>query len=211
MLKNKGRFTFAALSVILFLTSTFSHAATLPSSLLSRVASALQRDFVSINEVGTYSLSDEADGRFDLVVIGSGRNGYQGWRVEVWSVERSRLMKRWDSQVSAQGLEFENSGPKSANVDPKEKDYDLLIEGCAQHMCSDGVSGFLLFSGRGGKTYRAKVVAGEFDGSINQTNKYDVTFSPGITDEAKTRLKAAICSSNAITNKHGLPFMCSEK
>jgi hypothetical protein len=183
-------------------------AASLPSSILPAVAEALKRDFVSVEEIGTYSMSDEPDGQFDLVVVGSARSRYQGWRVEVWSVENGRLSKRWDSHVWATGVEFEVSGSKSVDVQPKGYDYDVVVEGCARHECADGISGFLVFSGKTRKTHKAKLITQGLDRENTESPKYDVTFSDGITDEAKKTLVDAICTSRAITNKQGLPFEC---
>jgi hypothetical protein len=135
--------------------------------------------------------------------------GRESWRVEVLSVDHRRLNKIWDSAVSVKEPEFENSGSENVEIRPKEKDYDLLIEGCAVHQCRDGIDGFLLFSGKARTAFNAKVVTMPDQGSI-VTPKYIVTFSKGITDDAKETLKGAICSTNAnvITNKKGLPFEC---
>jgi hypothetical protein len=127
--------------------------------------------------------------------------------VEVLGVEDGRVAKKWDSEVSATEVEFQNSKVENIDVHPEESDYDLLIDGCARHECWNGVEGFLLFSGKTGQTYKAKVVAQEL-GSTTLTPKYDVTFSAGISARAKQILQDAICRSSAISNKPGLPFDC---
>jgi len=208
MNKMPSSFRIGILSSVVIFSAMLCAAASLPSSILPAVAEALKRDFVSVEEIGTYSMSDEPSGQFDLVVVGTGRTRYLGWRVEVWSVENGRLSKRWDSDVSARGVEFEVSGLKGVDVHPKGFDYDVVIEGCAQHECADGISGFLVFSGKTRNTYKAKLVTRGLDREYTESPKYDVTFSDGINDNAKKALVDAICASSAISNKQGLPFPC---
>jgi hypothetical protein len=182
--------------------------ASLPSSVLPAVTQAIQRDFSSIDRIETYSMSDDIDGQFDIIAIGTERARDGGWRVEVLSVRNRRVIKRWDSAVLAREAEFDRSGPGGVNVQEKEYDYDLIIEGCAQHLCHDGISGFLVFSGKTGKTHKAKLITQGLDRSPTDSPKYDVTFSPGISEDAKMVLQQAICTSYAISNKQGLPFAC---
>jgi hypothetical protein len=186
-----------------------SHGQSLPSSSLPSVTKAIERDFGLVDEIRTISMSDEPSGRFDFIVIGAKRSKdpeWAGWRVEVLSVIHGRVIKKWDSAVSATEVDFERSGIENIDVRPKEHDYDVLIEGCAHHQCGDGIDGFLLFSGKSGKEYKAKVVARDMGSS--QRPNYDVTFSNDISDEAKRILQDEICSSTVISNKLGLPFPC---
>jgi hypothetical protein len=168
----------------------------------------IQRDFGSIEEIDTIGMTDDPGGRFDVVVVGSRHGSWGGWRVEVLSISHHRLRKRWDSVISAKEQEFEASGSQFVDVRVKHYDYDILISGCVAHNCGDGIDGFLVFSGKTGKTYKAKIVTQGLVKPITGAPKYDVTFSPGITDGAKKILQDAICSSNAISNKPGLPFEC---
>lgn len=180
----------------------------LPSADLPALTAMIQRDFGSIDEIDTIGMTDDPGGRFDVVVVGGRHGSWGGWRVEVLSISHHRLRKRWDSVISAKEPEFENSGGKSVKVRVKDYDYDILIDRCVAHNCGDGIDGFVVFSGKTGKTYKAKVVTQGLDKPITGAPKYDVTFSPGITDGAKKILQDAICSNNAVSNKQGLPFEC---
>jgi hypothetical protein len=204
------RATFAMATVIsgFLISSMLGRAASLPMTTLRPVTEALERDFTSIEEIRTMSMSDDYAGRFDLVIVGTGRIPNGGWRVEVLSVDHHRLAKRWDSVVSAKEMEFDASGPQSIHVYPEDYDYNLVIEGCAQHACHDGISGFLVFSGKAGKTYKAKVVTQGLDRPPTDSPRYDVTFSKDISDDARKVLQDAICTSNAISSKQGLQFPC---
>lgn len=180
----------------------------LPSVDLPALTAMIQRDFGSIDEIYTIGMTDDPGGRFDVVVVGGRHGSWSGWRVEVLSISHHRLRKRWNSVISAREPEFESSGGKSVKVRMKDYDYDILIDGCVAHNCGDGIDGFLLFSGKTGKTYKAKMVTQGLVKPITGPPKYEVTFSPGITDGAKKILQDAICSSNATSNKSGLPFEC---
>jgi hypothetical protein len=182
--------------------------ASLPSSVLPAVTQAIQQDFTVIEKVETYSMSDDIAGQFDIVVVGTGRARHEGWRVEVFSVHKHRLTKRWDSAVAARGAEFDVIGLGNIDMREKESDYDLLVDGCVPHMCHDGISGFLVFSGKTGRAYKAKLVTQGLDKDFTESPKYDVTFSEGISDDAKKVLQEAICNSYMIGNKQGLPFTC---
>jgi hypothetical protein len=181
--------------------------APLPASDMRAVTNIVERDFGSVDNIRTIGMTDDPLGRFDVVVIGS-RPRNDGWRVEVISISNHKATKTWDSTVSAHGLEFSGSGPKSVNINVKEYDYDLMIEGCAPHLCHDGVSGFLILSGKAGKTFKAKVVTQGLDQEFSRTPKYDVTFSPNVDSKAKTALESFICHSRTLGNKPGLPFSC---
>jgi hypothetical protein len=211
-MNNKRARFLTALLISGFLSSNVPcQTASLPSSVLPAVTQAIQRDFMSIDRVETYSMSDEINGRFDVVVIGTERapsGKWGGWRVEVLSVHNHRLTKRWDSAISAREVEFAASGPGAVEVREMEYDYDLVVGGCAQHLCKDGISGFLLFSGKTGKTYKAKLVTQGLDESPTGSPKYDQAFSPDISEDAKKVLQEAICKSGTISNKQGLPFAC---
>jgi hypothetical protein len=178
----------------------------LPASDLSAVTARIQRDFSSVDEIHTIGMTDDPDGRFDVVVVGSSRGG--GWRVEALSVEHHRLAKKWDSDASAKGVEFDVLGLKGIDVREKDYDYDIVMSGCAPHQCGDGINGFLVFSGGTGMTHKAKVVTRDLDKPPTGPPTYDVTFSPEITAGAKKILQSAICASNSISNKQGLPFVC---
>jgi hypothetical protein len=180
----------------------------LPSADLPTITATIQRDFSSIDEIRTISMTDDPDGRFDIIVVGTRRESGGGWRVEAIGVDHHQLRKRWDSVISAREPEFESSGRNGIDVRKKDYDYDILIQGCVARECGDGIDGFLVFSGRAGKTYKAKVVTQGLDKPVAGASKYDVTFSTGISDEAKRILQDAICSSSAISNKPGLPFEC---
>ncbi|MGO9640850.1 MAG: hypothetical protein ACLP1Y_06050 [Candidatus Acidiferrales bacterium] len=156
-------------------------------------------------------MSDEPNGRFDFIVTG-GRHGrdpeWAGWKMEVLSVDHGRVTKIWDSEVSAAELEFQVTSTGDIDVRHNGHDYDLVMEGCTPHQCGDGIDGFLVFTGYTRKTYKAKVVALAPYKPFTAEQKYDVTFSAGITDDSKATLEDEICSSSAISNKPGLPFKC---
>jgi hypothetical protein len=200
----------AVLAVILLATASDGQSP-MPSADLSQLTTVIQRDFRSIDDIHMIRMSDEPGGRFDFVVMGL-RHRWSGWRVEAISIEHHQLRIRWDSEskISVKEIEFALSGPKAVDIQEKDNDYNLLISGCAPHLCFDGVHGFLLFSAKTAKTYKAKVVTQGLDKALTDTPKYDVTFSPGITSDAKDILQDAICSSssNEISNKSGLPFEC---
>lgn len=181
--------------------------APLPASDMRSVTNIIERDFGSVDSVRTIGMTDDPLGRFDVVVIGSKpRNA--GWRVEVISISGHKARTTWDSTITAGGLEFSNSGPKSIVINAKDDDYDLMIEGCAPHLCSDGVSGFLIFSGKAGTTVKAKVVTEGLDQAFSRTPKYDVTFSPNVDSNARTALESLICHARTLSNKPGLSFSC---
>jgi hypothetical protein len=181
--------------------------APLPASDVRSVANIIARDFGSIDSFHTIGMTDDALGRFDIVVIGS-KPRNSGWRVEVISVSDHKATTTLDSAVTADGLEFSNSGHKSVIINANDYDYDLTIEGCAPHLCFDGVSGFLIFSGKTGKTVKAKVVTEGLNKSFSQNRKYDVTFSSNLDSNARTALESVICHSKTLSNKPGLPFSC---
>jgi len=181
--------------------------APLPASDMRSVTNIIEREFGSVDSVRTIGMTDVPLGRFDIVVIGSKPHN-AGWRVEVISVSDHKATTTWDSAISADSLEFSNSGPKSVVINAKEYDYDLTIEGCAPHLCYDGVSGFLIFSGKAGKTVKAKVVTEGLDQAFSQTPKYDVTFSPNIDNDSKVALESFVCQARTLGNKLGLPFSC---
>jgi hypothetical protein len=152
-------------------------------------------------------MTDDPLGRFDVVVVGS-KPRDAGWRVEVISISNHKATMTWDSTVTADGPEFSNSGPKSVIINVKEYDYDLMIEGCAPHLCYDGVSGFLIFSGKAKRTVKARVVTEGLDQAFSRTPKYDVTFSPNIDNDSRLALENLICHARTLGNKSGLPFRC---
>ncbi len=181
--------------------------APLPAADLGSISSVIKRDFDSIDNIRTIGMTDDPNGRFDVIVIGS-RSQNNGWRVEVVSITDHKVTTKWDSDISATEPEFSNSGPKNVTVRIRDYDYVLSVEGCAPHLCHDGVSGFLMFSGRSQRAYKAKVVTRGLDKPNIGEPKYDVTFSRAIDDRSKDELEAAICKSRAISNKTGLPFSC---
>jgi hypothetical protein len=181
--------------------------APLPATDTRLFSSIIERDFGSIDSIRTIGMTDDPLGRFDLVVVGSKpRNA--GWRVEVISISNHKATTTWDSTVTADGPEFSNSGPKSVVLRVKEYDYDLTIEGCAPHLCYDGVSGFLIFSGKAEKTVKAKLLTEGLDKALSRAPKYDVTFSPGIDSASRMALENLMCHSRTLSNKSGLPFTC---
>jgi len=199
-----GKLTLAALPCVVL-----CHAQMLPSSALSKITKAIQRDFSLVDEMRTINVNDEPNDRLDFLVMGAKSAQdpeWAAWRIEIFSVEHGRLSKTWDSDVSARGVEFDNLGTTNINVRRAEHDYDLLIEGCARHECGDGIDGFLLFSGKTKQTYRGKVVAQ--GAGVPEQPKYDVTFSTNVNGAARETLQDAICRSSAISNKPGLPFVC---
>jgi hypothetical protein len=203
----------AASTLLTLLFVSFCYGQTISSSALVLATEVIKRDFSLIGEIRTISMSEKPDDRFDIIVVGAKRGKdpeWAGWRVEVFSVKHRRVLRTWDSEVSARGVEFEDSRVPDIDIRPEEHDYDLTIEGCAHHACGDGIDGFLFFSGKTGKTFKAKVVAREQDQRQSGSPKYDVTFSQGITDEAKKRLQTNICMSTSVSFKQGLPFACKE-
>jgi hypothetical protein len=180
----------------------------LPSADLSAITARIQRDFGSIDQIHTVSMSDDPGGRFDVIVVGTRRGAWSGWRVEALSIDHHRLGVKWDSAASAKEPEFESSGSQVVEFREKEYDYDILIQGCVAHNCGDGIDGFLVFSGSTGKTYKAKVVTEGLDKPPTGAPKYDVTFSADISSSAKKTLQDEMCRSSALSNKSGLPFEC---
>lgn len=181
--------------------------APLPATDMRLVANIVERDFGSVDNIRTIGMTDDPLGRFDVVVIGSKpRNA--GWRVEVMSISNHKAAVRWDSAARVDGPEFSNSGPRSVVINTKDDDYELMLEACAQHLCYDGVSGFLIFSGKSGRSVKAKVVTEGLDQTPSRTPKYDVTFSPDIDNDSKMALEKFICHSDTLSNKSGLPFSC---
>jgi hypothetical protein len=203
--------TMAALIAGILISAMLCRGASLPLNTLRPITETLERDFTAIDEIRTISMSDDQTGRFDLVVVGAGRIPNGGWRVEVLTVDHHRLTKRWDSVVSAKEMEFDASGPQSIHIYPEDYDYNLVIEGCAQHACYDGISGFLVFVGKEEKTYKAKLVTRGLDRPPADSPQYDVTFSKNISDDARKVLQDAICTSTAISSKQGLQFSCDTR
>jgi hypothetical protein len=152
-------------------------------------------------------MTDDRDRRFDFIVVGRKPHSL-GWRVEVLSVAHHSVSKLWDSAVSATEPEYSMSGPKNISIAVKDYDYDLLVEGCASHLCSDGVSGYLIFHGKDEQTVKARVMSRDLDKAFTPTPKFDVQFSQNADGQSKTALMRAICRSSAISNKVGLPFSC---
>ncbi len=189
----------------LLLSITPCGAVAVPVSNLTALTTAITKDFANVDELRTVHLSDNPDDQLDFIVVGASRHG--GFKVEVLRLKHRSITQRWNSDLTMRGVEFEMSGP--INVYVSDEDYEVVIEGCAHHMCGDGISGFLVFSGKEGKSYSAKVATQGLDRSPTESLHYDVTFSRGITVEAKKTLQGAICSSNAISSKHGLPFPCN--
>jgi hypothetical protein len=184
--------------------------APLPVSDLRLIASIAERDFGSIDSIRTIGMTDDPDGRFDLIIIGS-KPRAGGWRVEVLSATHHKVTPLWDSTVAAKEPQYLNSGSKGVTVKVRDYDYDLLIEGCAPHLCHDGVSGFLMFSGRSGKTLKAEVVARDLNKPSLGGPRYEVTFSNNTDDESKAALEKSICQSRTISDAAGLPFSCQPR
>jgi hypothetical protein len=171
------------------------------------VASMIERDFESVDSIHTISMSDDRNGRFDFIVVGRKPRSL-GWRVQVLSVAHHDVSKLWDSAVSATEPEYSMSGPKNISIAVKDYDYDLIVEGCAPHLCSNGVSGYLIFHGKDERTVKARVISTDIDKAFTSSPKFDVRFSQNADGQSKTALIRAICQSSAITNKGGLPFTC---
>jgi hypothetical protein len=165
-------------------------------------------DFATIYEIRTIKLDDEPIGPSDWIISGGQyKNG--GLRVEIFREEHHRLVKRWDSAPLTHGIEFTVEGQPEIQVwGDRNHEYAILIAGCAQHMCSDGISGFLWFSGQTGKWGKAKVTADGLIKPLVGRQTYQVKFSPSIDEESRQQLQEAICSNSAISNKSGLPFPC---
>lgn len=171
------------------------------------VTSAIERDFESIDGIRTISMSDDQNGRFDFVVVGR-KPISLGWRVQILSVTHHHVSKLWDSAVSATEPEYSMSGPKNISILVKDYDYDLLVEGCALHLCSNGVSGFLIVHGKDERTVKARAMSTDLDKAFTSSPKFDVQFSQNADGQSKAALIRAICQSSAITYKGGLPFTC---
>jgi hypothetical protein len=153
-------------------------------------------------------MSDDFGGRVDIIVEGRGRSRYNGWRLEVFRSEHHHLIRNWTSDSSVEGDEFGMIGDSKIHVDAEIRDYEILLSGCARHLCSDGVSGYLLYSGRTSKVSKAKVVATDLTRSPDSNHTYTVTFSEGIDALSMDAIEREICSDNAISTKSGLPFPC---
>lgn len=195
----------AAIFGPLLLSLTPCGAVAVPVSNLTAITTAITKDFSNVDELRTVHLSDDPYDQLDFIVVGASRHG--GFKVEVLRLKHRSITQRWNSDLTMRGVEFEMSGP--VNVYVSDEDYEVVIEGCAHHMCGDGISGFLVFSGKEGKSHTAKLVTQGLDRSPNESPRYDVTFSRGIPVEAKKTLQDAICSSTAISSKQGLPFPCN--
>jgi hypothetical protein len=189
----------------ILLSLTPCDAVAVPVSNLTAITTAIKKDFSNVDEIRTVHLSDDPDDQLDFIVVGSSRHG--GFKVEVLRLKHRSITQRWNSDLTMRGVEFEMSGP--VNVYVSDEDYEVVIEGCAHHMCGDGISGFLVFSGKEDKSYTAILVTQCLDRSPTESPRYDVTFSRGITVEPKKTLEDAICSSTAISSKQGLPFPCN--
>lgn len=153
-------------------------------------------------------MSDDPDGPVDVIVEGHARNRFRSWRLEVFRVEHNHLISRWNSDSSVQGDEFDMVSETRVHVDTESKNYEITLSGCAQHLCSDGVSGFLLYLGRTSAVAKAKVVATDLTRSPDVRHTYEVTFSKGIDASSMEILKREISKDRTITSKSGLPFPC---
>ena len=209
MRKQMSRVVMAIFAAMLFYAPVCIGQAPLPSVDLRALNAAIQRHFGSIDEIRTVGMTDNPGGRFDVIVVGS-RLANDGWRVEVFSVSHHRLTSKWDSVAMARESEYANSGPKSVTIRTRDYDYDLLIAGCVPHLCSDGISGFVLFSGKSNQTSKAKVTTLGLDQPYTASPKYDVMFSKNISAAFRQTLEGAICSNTSISNKGGLPFECKK-
>lgn len=197
-----------ALVASLLVCASSAHAGSeVPTSALTPWTQILRRDYVSIIEFRTIKLDDEPVGPSDLVVSGW-QHRHGGLRVEVFRVERGRLVKRWDSAPFTRGAEFQVEGRPEIQVWGGGKhEYSVLIDGCAPHRCGGDLHGFLWFSGQTGKSGTARV-SGVWDNKLSDYSTYDVLFSALIDEDSKRSLQGEICSSKAISNKAGLPFKC---
>ena len=202
----KIKIRIAAIVGPLLLSLTTCDAVAVPVSNLTAITTAITKDFSNVDEIRTVHLSGDPDDQLNFIVVGASRHG--GFKVEVLRLGHRSVTQRWNSDLTMRDVEFEGSGPKSVNVYVSDEDYEVVIEGCAQHMCHDGISGFLIFSGKEGKSHTAKLVTQGLDRSPTESPRYDVTFSKGVTVEARKTLEDAICSSTAISSKQGLPFPC---
>jgi hypothetical protein len=171
------------------------------------VASMIEKDFQSVDTIRTISMSDDQDGRFDFVVVGRKPHD-SGWRVEILSATHHHVSRLWDSTVSVTEPEYSMSGPKNIAIQVKDYDYDVQLEGCAPHLCSNGVSGFLIFDGKEERTVKARVMSMDLNKAFTSTPKFDVQFSQNADEQSRTALMRMICQSSAIQNKGGLPFAC---
>jgi hypothetical protein len=171
----------------------------------------LKLDFSSIIEIRTIKLDDEPIGPSDWIVSGWQYKEH-GLRVEIFHAVRGQLTKKWDSAPFTHGVEFMTEGRPGIQVwGERGHEYGILIEGCARHMCSDGISGYVWFSGQSGKSGRAKVTADGLDKPLAGSQTYQVRFSPQIDEDSKQALEEAICSDSALSNKAGLPFACKAR
>ncbi len=190
-----------SLLIILYVCSRgVSAQAPVPSIDVQEVANMVETDFESIDSIRTISMTDDREGRFDFIVVGRKPHSL-GWRVEVLSVARHNASKLWDSAVAAIEPEYSMSGPKNISIAAKDYDYDLLVEGCAPHLCSDGVSGYLIFHGKDQQTVKARVMSKDLDRAFTPNPKFDVQFSKNAIGEPKAALIRAICRSSAISNR----------
>lgn len=206
-----AKVSWSVLLIILCVCSRgMSAQAPVPSADVGHIASMIEKDFEFVDNIRTISMTDDRDGRFDFVVVGRKPHS-EGWRVEILSVARHSVSKLWDSSVSAAEPEYSMSGPKNISVVVKDYDYDVLVEGCAPHLCSDGVSGYLIFHGKDEQTVKARVISRDLDRAFTPTPKFDVKFSQNADGQSKTVLMRAICQSSAISNKAGLPFSCENR
>jgi hypothetical protein len=115
-------------------------ALSVPVSTLTAITTAITKDFSNVNEIRTIHLSDDPDDQLDFIVAGASRHG--GFKVEVLRLKHRSITQRWNSDLTMRGVEFEMSGP--VNVYVSDEDYEVVIEGCAHHMCGDGIRGFLV-------------------------------------------------------------------
>jgi len=202
----RGQNLFIVLFVTLAIASAQGQSATLPSSALPSLMQAIKHDFSQIDQIRTFSMSDDIGGEVDVAAVGQRRP--DGYGVEVWKVAHGRVTKKWDSSAALTGVEFEVLGASATDLEEGDYDYTIAIKGCARHMCGGEISGYLIYSGKSGKTSRAKLVVRGLDSSPIEPPQYDVTFSPAISDKVRKELQSRMCSDFAISNKLGLPFEC---
>jgi hypothetical protein len=188
----------------LFLTQTKAFAQ-LSRADFGLVATAIRQDFQEIEQIRTIEMDGDRT-RYDVVVVGgTGKR----WRVEVFSAQRHKVRKIWDSAILEKDLEFGNS---NVMIDKNDTGYKLVIKGCALHQCSDGIFGFLVYDGKSGRYYKAKVTTIESSGGRDHSgnNSYSVIYSPKISGADIADLQKMICATdmNEISNKAGLPFEC---
>jgi len=179
-----------------------------PSSVLMNLGERLNRTFVRVDDVRLLPVG--ADG-VDVVVIGQERLRHQSWRTQIFVVKKGHLSLKWDS-ATLRSIEFEGSGPHTMRLEVLKDDYRLTIEGCAPHDCSDGILGFLVYSGSAGKAWAAKLTT--IEGDDGETLKYDVQWSPRNDStveglDAKRVLERKMCQSTGLSDPGKLPFQCS--